>query len=85
MASRSAEHRKRAILKDLRNARRALLAAARGLPPPKRGQIFLGIWSPRHLIAHLVGWDSANIKASAELLAGKLPSFYRHYDRDWVL
>jgi len=34
-------------------------------------------------VAHLVGWDYTNLKAVKEIRAGKLPSFYAYYDRDW--
>ena len=84
MASHSPEQRKDHLLRELASARKALLAAARGLPVPKRRKVFLGIWSPRHLVSHLVGWDSTNLRACTEVLAGRLPSFYKHHDPDWA-
>jgi hypothetical protein len=35
------------------------------------------------LIAHLIGWDYANLAAAKDIQAGKLPEFYAHYDEDW--
>ena len=35
------------------------------------------------LIAHLIGWDFANLAAAKDIQAGKLPDFYAHYDKDW--
>ncbi len=35
----------------------------------------LGNWSPRDIIAHLVGWNRAVIRGSRQLLGGELP-FY---------
>jgi hypothetical protein len=84
MASQGAEQRKQQVLSDLATARMGILDIARRLPVSKQRKVFLGIWSPRHLIAHLVGWDATNLKASGELLASKLPSFYKHHDPNWA-
>lgn len=46
-------------------------------------QVFLGVWSPADLIAHLIGWDYTNAQAIVEIQAGKLPAFYTQHDRDW--
>ena len=35
------------------------------------------------MIAHLIGWDFANLAAAKDIQAGKLPEFYTHYDEDW--
>ena len=35
------------------------------------------------MIAHLIGWDYANLAAAKDIQAGKLPEFYAHYDKDW--
>jgi hypothetical protein len=43
----------------------------------------IGIWSIKDLLAHLVGWDYTNIEAVKNVLAGKVPEFYAHHDRDW--
>jgi hypothetical protein len=68
----------------LQSARRALLAAAQQIPTEKRAEVFLGSWSVMELLAHLSGWDAANQQAIAEVLAGALPAFYQHHDRDWA-
>jgi hypothetical protein len=77
------DKRKKKILQDLARVRMAIINTADKLPPSKQSAIFLGIWSPRHLIAHLIGWDYTNITAATELNAGRLPTFYEHHDRDW--
>ncbi len=77
------DKRKKKILQDLARVRMAIITTADKLPPSKQRAIFLGIWSPRHLIAHLIGWDYTNITAATELIAGRLPTFYEHHDRDW--
>ena len=79
----SGELRKEQILQELAEARSSVLRLARGLPPQKRYQVFLGEWSPADLLSHLVGWDRANADATRELLEDRLPSFYEHIDRDW--
>lgn len=84
MASRTAEARKQRVLSDLASVRKSFLDVASRLPESKQRRVFLGSWSPRHLMAHLVGWDATNLKASTELRAGMLPSFYKHHDPDWA-
>jgi hypothetical protein len=37
----------------------------------------------KDLLAHLVGWDFANLEAGQAILAGKMPAFYSHHDQDW--
>ena len=71
------------IISGLVETRRRILDAASSLPPEKRDEVFLGVWSARDLLAHLVGWDFTNLEAAKALLAGQLPDFYSHYDRDW--
>jgi len=71
------------IISGLVETRRRILDVASYLPPEKQDEIFLGVWSARDLVAHLVGWDFTNMEAAKEILAGKLPNFYSHYDRDW--
>jgi len=60
-----------------------MLQAAASLTDPQRDEVFLGVWSIRDLLAHLVGWDYANIEGIEAILAGRLPAFYAHYDTDW--
>ena len=38
----------------------------------------------KDLLAHLVGWDYANLQAIGELRAGKLPGFYAYIGKDWA-
>jgi hypothetical protein len=78
-----AQAKKDEVISGLIEARACILAAASLLPAERRDQVFLGVWSVKDLLAHLVGWDRTNIEASQEILAGKLPSFYTHHDRDW--
>ena len=78
-----AEAKKQQVLHELSEARASILEAARALPPQKRYQVFLGEWSAADLLAHLIGWDHANLRAAEELLGAKMPSFYAYQDRDW--
>ncbi len=77
------EARKQTVLRELAEARTAILQAACVLPAEARYRVFLGEWSPADLLAHLVGWDHANAQAARELLGGQLPGFYAYHDRDW--
>jgi Protein of unknown function (DUF1706) len=76
--------RKEQLLSDLHSARLALLAAAGSVPGRRRDDVFLGTWSIKDLVAHLVGWDLANLEGVQAVLAGRLPEFYAHHDRDWA-
>ena len=79
----TAQAKKDTIISEVVDARRRILDAASSLSPEQQDEIFLGIWSVKDLLAHLVGWDFANMEAAKQVLAGKLPSFYAYYDRDW--
>lgn len=71
------------LLDDVARARAAILEAVNSLPADQRRQPFLGIWSSYELVAHLIGWDYANIQAIDDILDDRLPHFYAHRDRDW--
>jgi hypothetical protein len=66
------------------NQIRRLRAAARelesSLEPVEDERLLarLGSWSPRDIVAHLVGWNRAVIRGSRQLLGGELP----FYDED---
>jgi hypothetical protein len=79
-----AQARKDEVISALIQARRRILDQAYRLPPEKRDQVFLGIWSVKDLLAHLIGWDYANTDAVKSVLEGELPEFYAHGDRDWA-
>ena len=83
--SKDAKHqaKKEEIISALSEIRKKILDAASSLPPDKQDQVFLGVWTINDLLAHLVGWDYANAEAVHAILAGRLPAFYEHYDRDW--
>ncbi len=81
----SPEASKRALLSSLAAARQAILKEARALPPLRQSVIFLGSWSARHLVAHLIGWDHTNLQAVAEIRRHKVPSFFRYHDHDWAM
>ena len=78
-----AQAKKDEVISGLVEARACILAAATQLPVEKQDQVFLGTWSVKDLLAHLMGWDFTNVEASQEILECKLPSFYAHHDRDW--
>jgi hypothetical protein len=78
-----AQARKDEIITALTTARRKILDVAYTLPPEKQDEVFLGVWSVKDLLAHLVGWDYTNIEAVKSILDGELPEFYSYRDRDW--
>jgi len=71
------------LIAGLVSARAKILDSISSLPAQARDEIFLGEWSVRELLAHLIGWDHTNRTAVKEILAGQKPSFWAHYDRDW--
>ncbi len=81
--SAKAQARKDKIITELVETRKQILDAVSSLSPEKQDEAFLGVWSVRDLMAHLAGWDFTNLEAAKALLAGQLPDFYSHYDRDW--
>jgi uncharacterized damage-inducible protein DinB len=53
--STQAQARKDQIISGLVDVRNQILDAASELSPIEQGQVFLGIWSVKDLLAHLVG------------------------------
>jgi hypothetical protein len=79
----ASQAKKDQVISERIEARRRILEAASSLPPAQQDEVFLGAWSIMDLLAHLVGWDFANLEAAQTILAGKVPAFYAHHDRDW--
>ena len=71
------------LISAIIETRTAILHAASQLSHEAQNIAFLGVWSVKDLIAHLIGWDYANLAAAKDIQAGKLPEFYAHYDKDW--
>lgn len=83
MATKSQILRKNQILSALIEVRQNILTEVSRLSDARQDQVFLGIWSIKDLLAHLAGWDHTNKTAVNEIMAGRLPTFYRHHDHDW--
>jgi hypothetical protein len=79
----TAEEKKARAMQALRDARQAVLEAAAAVPIETADTVFLGEWSAKDIVAHLTGWDYANMQAVQAILTSKLPAFYAHHDRDW--
>jgi len=52
-----------ALVAGLVEARQNILDAASALPARARDEVFLGSWSIKDLLAHLIGWGFTNIDA----------------------
>ncbi len=78
-----AQARKGSLIAGLTEIRGKILEAAISLSPPQQDEVFLGIWSVKDLLAHLIGWDFTNLEAAKAILSGQLPAFYAHHDKDW--
>ena len=71
------------LLADLTASRGEVLDAVRALATADRDRPFLGAWSAHDIVAHLIGWDCANLEAIEAIRVGSLPAFYAAYDPDW--
>lgn len=75
---------KKEVIKRLSEARWKILKLIEPLDKKKWNEVFLGKWTIADFVAHLIGWDIWGIKATHEILQGKLPSYYyKYYDDDW--
>jgi hypothetical protein len=83
MPTKSQILRKKQVLSGLIETRQNILAEAISLSDEQQNQVFLGRWSIKDLLAHLIGWDLTNLNAVKSVLNGKAPDFYQHHDRDW--
>jgi len=81
--SAKAQAKKDKIISGLVETRGKILDAASSLSAAEQDEVFLGVWSVKDLLAHLVGWDFTSLEAAKAILAGKIPSFYSYHDRDW--
>lgn len=81
--SAKAQAKKDQIISEFVETRRKILDMASSLSLARQDEVFLGVWSVKDLLAHLVGWDFTNIEAAKAVLAGQLPDFYAYHDRDW--
>jgi hypothetical protein len=79
----SLDDKKAELIRELMFARASLLTAVGALPPERLDETFLGTWSAKDLLAHLVGWDFTNLQAIREIQAGLPPTFFQYYDKDW--
>jgi hypothetical protein len=77
------QSRKEELIAKLISTRGMILTACRALPAKKHDQVFLGIWSIKDVLAHLIGWDIANRQAVGSVRNGELPAIYAFIDRDW--
>jgi hypothetical protein len=75
--------RKNELIDGLTKTRNQILELSLALAPSKHDQIFLGIWTIKDTVAHLIGWDETNRKALKAILSGRLPHFYAYIDHDW--
>lgn len=80
----SLEHRKTALIRKFNETRSLILASARLFTDENAGEAFVGSWGILEILAHLKGWDLANLASAKDILLGKVPDFYGEYDRDWA-
>jgi hypothetical protein len=83
MATKVQIRKKDEILAALTAARQSLLDEVSRLSEADRDRVFLGVWSVKDLLAHVIGWDHTNLEAVRVVMASQLPSFYNQHDRDW--
>lgn len=83
MLQKTVENKKQALIAELVAARLSIVEVVKQLPPDSLDEVFLGVWSVKDLLAHLIGWDYTNLQAIQEVLDGKRPTFFQYYDKDW--
>ncbi len=83
MATKVQIRKKDEILAALTAARQSLLDEVSRLSEADRDRVFLGTWSVKDLLAHVIGWDHTNLEAVRVVMASQLPPFYNQHDRDW--
>lgn len=74
---------RRALIDGLHAARQSILDALGNIPPDRFDEVAVDEWSVLDVLAHLVGWDFTNLKASEEIQTGQLPGCYNYWDKDW--
>ena len=83
MATQSQILRKEKLLSGLIEVRQQILQEVIPISDQNRDLPFLGLWSINDMLAHLAGWDYANLDGVRAILVGMLPPFYTYHDRDW--
>jgi hypothetical protein len=83
MPRHSISEKRHHLILDLASVRQDLLQTVSAVPLERLDTHFLGEWSVKDLIAHLIGWDHTNLRAIQEILAGQYPTFFESYDKDW--
>ena len=78
------EREKTDLLEAFAQVRGKILGTSRQIAPQDIEIPFVGFWNILDLLAHLRGWDDTNLQAAQDVLKGKLPDFYNHYDKDWA-
>ena len=76
--------KKETVIKRLQQAREKILKQIELLPEEKWDEVFLGEWNLKDFVAHLIGWDTEGLKATQEIIKGKLPRYYQYYERNWT-
>ena len=79
----TADDKKQELLSGFVEVRRNLLAFSAQIPFEAQEQVFLGIWTMRDLLAHLIGWDHSNLEAIQAVFVSRLPAYYEYIDKDW--
>jgi hypothetical protein len=79
----NADEKKQGVIDQLVEARKMILDAAATFSTEQQKIAFVGVWTINDLLAHLVGWDHANMEALTAIQAGQLPEFYAHHNREW--
>ena len=77
------ETKKQRLIAELAESRAEVIEAVLALSPAAQEEPFLGAWSAHDIVAHLIGWDHANMEAIEAIRVGRLPEFYAAYDAGW--
>ena len=70
------------VTSALKNAYQDFLGVILSLPDEQFLSSMNG-WSPKDVVAHLIGWNKLMIEASLSILAGKSPAYYDDAPNDY--
>ena len=65
----TAQTKKEQLIAEAIATRRELLDVALALPEAEQDTVFLGQWTVKDVLAHLAGWDNANLEGIEAILA----------------
>ncbi|MBI3070168.1 MAG: ClbS/DfsB family four-helix bundle protein [Candidatus Levybacteria bacterium] len=77
------KNKKNRLIYLLQDSRNQIIGQIENLDESRWEEVFLGTWTLKDFVAHLIGWDIWGKKANKDILSGNLPKYFVYEDRDW--